>query len=161
MFTSLSTALSALRANSTAFSVVGNNLANLNTPGYKACSVSFQDLVTRSIGAGLRPTEVGFGTAQPTTIRQFTQGAIQSSSGTLDAAVQGEGFFVIRDEAGVTSYTRAGAFSTDSAGRLITTTGERVQGWNADALTGEVDTNGPVTDIVVPVGSLVTGLPEV
>jgi flagellar hook protein FlgE len=77
MFTSFSTALSALVADTTALSVVGNNLANLNTPGFKASQVYFRDLVTESVGAGLGDTQVGFGTAEPNTICEFTQGAIQ------------------------------------------------------------------------------------
>ena len=154
MFVSFSTALSALAADSTAISVVGNNLANLNTPGYKTSVVYFRDLVTRSIGAGLGETQVGFGTAQPTTIREFTQGAVQASSGALDAAIQGDGFFVIKDESGAPLFTRAGNFHTDAAGRLLTTTGERVQGWTVDPSDGLVHTNGAIGDIVVPVGSL-------
>jgi flagellar hook protein FlgE len=155
MFTSFSTALSALNATSTAIDVVGNNLANLNTPGFKTSQVCFRDLVTQSLGAGLGETQVGFGTGQPLTVRQFTQGAIQTSSGLLDAAVQGDGFFVIKNDAGNTMYTRAGNFQADKAGNLLTDTGDRVQGWTTvDPLTGEVNTNGPIGNIIVPVGSL-------
>ncbi len=152
MFTSFSTALSALGALSTAVDVVGNNLANLNTPGFKSSAVSFHDLVTQSLGAGLGETQVGFGVGRPTTIRQFSQGAIQSSPGSLDAAIQGDGFLVVRDRAGALLYTRGGNLQVDKAGRLLTATSERVQGWNNSA--GTVDTNLPVGDIVVPVGSL-------
>ena len=70
MFTSFSTALSALSADSTAIDVVGNDLANLNTPGYKATELCFSDLVTQSLGAGLGATQVGFGVAQPITAAQ-------------------------------------------------------------------------------------------
>ena len=155
MFTSFSTALSALSATSTAIDVVGNNLANMNTPGFKTSQVEFQDLVTQSLGAGLGDTQVGFGTGTPLTVRQFTQGAIQTSSGTLDAAVQGDGFFVVNDASGNTLYTRAGNFQTNSSGDLMTDTGDYVQGWTTlDPTTGAVDTNGPVGNIVVPVGSL-------
>jgi flagellar hook protein FlgE len=155
MFTSFSTALSALNATSTAIDVVGNNLANLNSPGFKTSEVIFRDLVTQSLGAGLGETQVGFGTGQPLTVRQFTQGAIQTTSGLLDAAVQGDGFFVIKDDAGNTLYTRAGNFQADKAGNLLTDTGDRVQGWTTiNPLTGAVDTNGPIGNIIVPVGSL-------
>jgi flagellar hook protein FlgE len=155
MFTSFSTALSALSADSTAIDVVGNNLANLNTTGFKTSEVSFQDLVTESLGAGLGDTQVGFGVATPLTVRQFTQGAIQTTSGVLDAAIQGDGFFVATDSAGNTLYTRDGNFQTDKAGNLLTDTGDKVQGWTTiDPATGDVDTNGPVGNIVVPVGSL-------
>ncbi len=154
MFTSFSTALSALNADSTALSVVGNNLANLNTSGYKASVVYFRDLVTQSVGAGLGETQVGFGTAQPNTIREFTQGAIQASSGPLDAAIQGDGFFIVKDQSGQVMYTRAGNFQTDAAGRLVTSTGERVQGWSVNPVTGKVDTTVATGDIVVPTGSV-------
>jgi flagellar hook protein FlgE len=155
MFTSFSTALSALNATSTAIDVVGNNLANLNTPGFKNSQVCFRDLVTQSLGAGLGETQVGFGTGRPLTVRQFTQGAIQTSSGLLDAAIQGDGFFVLKDHAGNTLYTRAGNLQADKNGYLLTDTGDRVQGWTTvDPITGEVNTNGPIGNIIVPVGSL-------
>jgi len=139
----------------TAIDVVGNNLANMNTPGFKTSEVCFSDLVTESLGAGLGTTQVGFGTAQPLTIREFSQGAIQTSAGLMDAAIQGQGFFVTTDSSGNTLYTRAGNFTTDESGNLITDTGQFVQGWTTiDPATGEVDTNGPIGNIVVPVGTL-------
>jgi flagellar hook protein FlgE len=88
MFASFSTALSALSAQTTAIDVVGNNLANLNTPGFKTSVVSFHDLVTESLGAGLGDTQVGFGVGAPITLRQFSQGAIQTTGGPMDAAIQ-------------------------------------------------------------------------
>ncbi len=155
MFTSFSTALSGLNANSTAIDVVGNNLANLNTTGFKTSQVEFQSLVTQSLGAGLGDTQVGFGTGEPLTTMEFTQGAVQTSGGTMDAAIQGDGFFVVSDSAGNNLYTRAGNFEVDSAGNLMTDTGAYVQGWTTtDPTTGAVNTNGPIGNIVIPVGSL-------
>jgi flagellar hook protein FlgE len=155
MFTSFSTALSALDATSTAIDVVGNNLANLNTPGFKDSTTYFRDLVTESLGAGLGETQVGFGTGTPMTIRQFSQGAIQSSSGLLDAAIAGDGFFVVSNAQGNQLYTRAGSFQVDDTGTLRTNTGEAVQGWTTlNPTTGNVDTNLAVTNIVVPVGGV-------
>lgn len=154
MFTSFSTALSALSATSTAIDVVGNNLANLNTPGFKTSQICFRDLVTQSLGAGLGETQVGFGTGQPLTVRSFSQGAIETSSGLLDAAIEGDGFFVVQNGA-KTEYTRAGNFQADKNGNLLTDTGSQVQGWmTLNPLTGAVDTNGPIGNIIVPVGSL-------
>src|SRR5258708_5565612 len=154
MFTSFSTALSALNATATAVDVVGNNLANLNTPGFKTSVCYFRDLVTQSLGAGLGETQVGFGTGTPLTIRQFTQGAIQASTGLLDAAVQGDGLFVLKNSQGNTLYTRAGNFQVDDAGNLLTNTGERVQGWTSiDNATGQLNTTGAIGDIVVPEGA--------
>jgi len=157
MFTSFSTALSALSAHTTAVDVVGNNLANLNTPGYKASVVAFSDLVTQSLGAGLGETQVGFGVARPVTIRQFTQGAIQASTGALDTAIQGDGFLVVKDSLGAQLYTRGGNLQVNKEGALVTATGFRVQGWNE--INGVLDTTQPATDVVVPVGSLRTPLP--
>jgi flagellar hook protein FlgE len=155
MFTSFSTALSALGAHTTAVDVVGNNLANLNTPGYKASVVAFSDLVTQSLGAGLGTTQVGFGVARPTTIRQFSQGAIQASSGPLDVAIQGDGFLVVEEPvSGAQLYTRGGNLQVNKQGQLVTATGFRVQGWNES--NGVLDTTQPVTDVFVPVGSLRT-----
>jgi flagellar hook protein FlgE len=152
MFTSFSTALSALNAMATAVDVVGNNLANLNTTGYKTSVTSFHDLVTQSLGAGLGETQVGFGTARPITVRQFTQGAVQASSGTLDAAIQGDGFFVVKDDNGNQMFTRAGGFQVDSEGNLLTNTKEKVQGWTM--VDGVLSTTGAVSDIKIPVGQL-------
>lgn len=152
---SFSSALSALSAMGTAVDVVGNNLANLNTPGFKASTVSFRDLVTQSMGSGLGETQIGFGTALPQTFRQFTQGSVQTSPGLLDAAIQGDGFFVVQETGGRTLYTRAGNFLTDKNGNLLTNTGLHVQGWSTlDPLTGAVVTSGDIGDIVVPTGTL-------
>lgn len=159
MFTSFNTALSALSADTTAIDVVGNNLANLNTPGYKASVVSFSDLVTESLGAGLGETQVGFGVATPITIRQFSQGAIESSSGALDVAIQGDGFLVVSDPTsnGGTLYTRGGSLEVNKAGQLVTATGYQVQGWNA--VDGVLDTTTPPTNISVQAGSLTPPTP--
>jgi len=155
MFTSFSTALSALNATSTAIDVVGNNLANMNSTGFKASNMSFSDLVTQSLGAGLGSTQVGFGTATPLTVADFSQGAIQTTpDGLLNGAISGEGFFVVQDPTtGNTEYTRAGDFQTDASGQLMTANGDYVQGWSADG-SGNIDTNAPVSNIVVPVGNL-------
>jgi flagellar hook protein FlgE len=152
---SFSTALSGLNADTTAIDVVGNNLANLNTTGFKASSVSFQDLVTQSIGAGLGATQVGFGVGTPITLRQFTQGAIQSTGGPLDAAIQGDGFFVVQS-ANATEYTRGGSFEVDTNGNLTTASGQFVQGWTA--VNGVLNTNGPTGNITVPTGTLAAPL---
>ncbi|MDZ7638763.1 MAG: flagellar hook protein FlgE [Bryobacterales bacterium] len=152
MFTAFSSALSALAGHTTAVDVVGNNLANLNTIGFKRSDVSFYDLLSRTLGAGGQ-TQVGMGVGRPITTRQFNQGSIQSSSGRLDAAIQGEGFFVVKDANGGIMYTRAGNFKKAGDGALLTATGESVQGWVADA-DGNLLTTGAVRDIVVPEGSL-------
>src|SRR5579863_3587440 len=147
MSISFSTALSALSAFSTAISVTGNNLANLNTVGFKTSEVSFHDLVTQSISAGLGNTQVGFGVGTPTTAALYTQGALQTTGGPLDAAIQGDGFFLVEGPEGSTEYTRAGNFQTDSSGNLETATGQQVQGWTQT--NGVLDTNGPPSAITI------------
>ncbi len=131
MSSSFTTALGALNANSMAVDVVGQNLANLNTFGYKRSVVSFHDLVSESF-------------------RQYTQGPIQNSGGALDAAIDGDGFFIVRDEAGQRLFTRAGNFRLGADGSLLTSTGETVQGWIAS--NGVVDPATAIGDIVVPLG---------
>ncbi len=133
MFNSFTTALGALNANSRAVDVVGHNLANLNTLGFKRSAVSFHDLVSESF-------------------RQHTQGPIQKSGGLLDAAIEGEGFFVVRDETGQRLFTRAGNFRIDAAGNLLTATGEKVQGWALSS--GAVSPATAIGDITVPLGRM-------
>lgn len=150
---SFSTALSALSATSTAIDVTGNNLANLDTDGFKTSTVSFHDLVTQSLGAGLGDTQVGFGVGPPVTLRQFSQGAIQTTGGTLDAAIQGDGFFVVNTAGGEQEFTRGGNLQVDQNGNLITATGEFLQGWSQQA-DGTLTANGPIANIKVPVGTI-------
>ena len=150
---SFSTALSALSADSTAIDVVGNNLANLNTLGFKTSNVSFHDLVTQSMGAGLAQTQVGFGVGVPTTEAEFTQGALQTTGGALDAAIQGDGFFIFAGANNSTLYTRAGNFQVDQNGDLTTATGQQVQGWT-QIVNGQLSTNGPIGNITIPTGTL-------
>src|SRR5579884_4167841 len=153
VFTSFSTALSALSATSTAIDVVGNNLANLDTTGFKSSTVSFHDLVTQSLGAGLGDTQVGFGVGTPVTLREFSQGAIQTTGGALDAAIQGDGFFVVTSADGSQEYTRGGNFQVDDSGNLETATGEKLQGWTMDS-SGVVNSSGPIGNMTIPVGTL-------
>ena len=138
---SFSTALSGLAANNTALDVVGNNLANLNTTGFKADEIQFKDIMGQTSGS----TEIGAGVATSGTSKQFTQGSIQPTGGALDAAIEGNGVFVLRNAAGVTLYTRAGSFKFDGSGTLVTSTGEKVQGWTA--VNGVLNTNGNIGDI--------------
>jgi flagellar hook protein FlgE len=153
MGVSFSTALSALSATSTAIDVTGNNLANMDTDGFKASTVSFHDLVTQSLGAGLNETQVGFGVGAPVTLTEFTQGATETTNGPLDAAITGDGFFIVTEPNGNVEYTRGGNFQTDQAGNLETATGQILQGWMAGP-DGTVASNGPIGNITVPTGTL-------
>ena len=151
MFTVFNTALSGLSANSTAIDIVGNNLANLNTTGYKADAVEFQDLMSQQLGSS-STGQVGLGVGSAESVRQFTQGSVTQTTGAFDAAIQGSGFFVVRDSSQQLLYTRAGNFTLDPTGHLQTATGDNVQGWNATA--GVVNPNSAVSDIVVPLNGV-------
>jgi flagellar hook protein FlgE len=154
MFYGFQTALSALNATSTAIDVTANNLANLNTTGFKQSQVSFQDLFAQSLGS-INSAQPGFGVATPQIRRNFSQGSSQSTGGSFDAAIQGDGFFVLRDPGtNQQLLTRAGSFKTDQSGNLITASGARVQGWTQLNPDGTVNTNGVIGPIQLPTGSL-------
>ncbi len=152
MFSSFSTALSGLNANSTAIDIIGNNLANLNTTGFKADGVQFSDLMSQQLGA-TAASAVGLGVSPAQSVMQFQQGSIQQTGGALDAAISGNGLFVVRDNTGQQLYTRAGNFTLGADGSLLTATGEHVQGWLATA--GVVNLTAPVGNISIPLTGVV------
>lgn len=142
--------------------VVGNNIANVNTTGFKASQVTFAEAISQTLSgasgstatrAGINPTQVGLGSNLGSIDRVFTQGASQVTGRTTDLAIQGNGFFIVEAD-GERSYTRSGVFNFDDAGNLTAAGGNMVQGWLTD-LTGTIDTNRPVTNIVLPTGQLV------
>lgn len=142
---SFATALSGLLANTTALNVVGDNLANMNTQGFKADSVHFQDAMIQANES----LQVGAGVGATTTTRNFLQGGIQTTGGAMDAAIQGSGFFVITDPStGATQYTRDGSFSLNAQGQLVTKNGALVQGWTAT--NGVLNASGATSAITVP-----------
>jgi flagellar hook protein FlgE len=153
MIDAFSTALSALTANSTAVDIIGNNLANVNTTGYKTDSVHFSDLMSQQLGGTSAASQVGLGVSGAQSVREFTQGAIQQTNGPLDTAINGAGFFVVRDSSGQQLYTRAGNFRMGTDGSLLTANGDKVQGWNSAA--GALNLSGPLSDIVIPVNGVV------
>jgi flagellar hook protein FlgE len=152
---SFSAGLSGLNANAQALSVVGNNLANINTVGFKASGVTFRDLVYQNIGGSSEnPNQVGLGVGVAQVSPVFTQGTIESSRVATNVAIQGNGFFLLNGPDGL-SYTRAGVFSFDPNGTLISPDGQEVQGYTViDPVTREVITTGEPTSITVPPGVL-------
>ena len=152
MFGSLSTALSALSAHSAAIDVVGNNLANLNTTGYKQNTVSFFEMMNSAGFSGQGESQVGFGVGRPLTFRQFSQGSVQNTSGALDVAIQGDGFLMVKNSQNATLYTRGGNLQVDKNGVLLSPTGEKMQGWVESG--GTLATSGPPGDMNIPIGTL-------
>ena len=138
----LSTALTGMTAAETTIDVVGNNVANANTVGFKESTVNFatQFLQTQSIGSaptasrgGTNPRQVGLGAKVSEITPDFTQGTIEISSNPLDLAIQGDGFFIVQGSQGETLYTRNGQFKTNSDNEIVTITGQRVLGYSVDA----------------------------
>jgi flagellar hook protein FlgE len=143
--------LSGLEANSDALSVTANNLANLNTIGYKTQRPLFEDLFYQQIGTSGdgNPEQIGVGTNVQAIDSEFTQGSIQSSGVPTDVAIQGNGFFVANKN-GETIYTRAGNFSIASNGDLLTKDGAQVFGY--PAVNGVVNANATLGPLMIATG---------
>lgn len=155
---SFSIPLSGLNANSQALNAISNNLANLNTVGYKDTRMEFRDLFYQQIGStgSGSPIEIGAGTAVGSNIGIFTQGSIENSGVSTDLAIQGDGFFVT-DKNGLREYTRAGDFTLDDKGNLVTSDGANVQGYSA--VNGVVNTQSPVSGITISKGQVTPANP--
>ncbi|HUM04059.1 MAG TPA: flagellar hook protein FlgE [Terriglobales bacterium] len=124
--------LSGLDAASNALSVIANNLANLNTVGYKDQSASFQDLFYQTIGSnGAGPIQVGAGATVSSISGLFTNGALTQTGVGSDVAITGNGFFVIQDANGALTFTRDGHFNVNAKGQLISDSGDFVMGYPA------------------------------
>jgi flagellar hook protein FlgE len=153
MGSSMNSAVSGLRAHQQMLDVVGNNIANVNTPGYKAGRTTFSDILSQTVAGATAPSEsvggtdpqqVGLGVRTGAITNLYTQGGILTTNKPTDLAIQGEGFFVLGD--GSTSfYTRAGAFEVDAVGSLVdSVTGYRVQGASGDINISPTATSPPV-----------------
>ena len=161
MLRSMYAGVSGLRSHQTMMDVIGNNIANVNTTGFKASSVTFQDTLSQMIGGagapqnntgGTNPSQVGLGVRLSAITTNFSQGASQLTGRTTDLAIQGDGMFVARN-GNENLFTRQGSFSFDTNGRLVTAQGAVIQGWSADA-TGGLNTNAPIGDILLPIGQM-------
>ncbi|MCR5436878.1 MAG: flagellar hook protein FlgE [Treponema sp.] len=164
MMRSLYSGVSGLQNHQTRMDVIGNNVSNVNTVGFKKGRVNFQDMISQQMqGAakpteelgGVNPKEVGLGMTVASIDNIFTQGNLQATGVSTDIAIQGNGFFILKD--GEESfYTRNGAFSLDRDGTLVNpANGMRVQGWMAQEVNGQdiVVTAATPTDLVIPVGA--------
>ena len=161
MLRSLFSGISGLRAHQTMLDVTGNNIANVNTTGFKASQTQFQDTLSQVLtnaGAaqdgvgGTNPAQVGLGVRVAGITTNFQQGAAQLTNRSTDMMISGDGFFVVR-KGTEQLYTRAGAFDFDATGQLVTPDGGLVQGWAADAA-GNIDTNGQLVDLRLPIATL-------
>jgi flagellar hook protein FlgE len=168
MFKSLYSGVSGLTANLTNLDVIGNNIANSNTVGFKSGRVTFTEMLTQTIRSSSRPVSGGLGGTNPQQIglgtrvgsidTNFNQGNFQTTGKKTDLAIQGSGFFILSD--GTSNvFTRAGIFGLDSENTLVNpSTGHRVQGVMADA-DGVLGT-GPMTDIFIDPSLVVPASPS-
>jgi flagellar hook protein FlgE len=161
---SLWAGVSGLQNHQTRMDVLGNNIANVNTNGFKKGRVTFQDMLSQTLSGAAKPTDevggvnpqqVGLGMQVSTIDTIHTQGALQSTGVMTDVALQGNGFFILQD-GDRRFYTRNGAFGLDQNGLLVNPAdGMRVQGWMAQTVGGETFVNNAadIQDLVIPVGS--------
>lgn len=147
--------LTGLESDSTALNTIANDLANMNTTAFKGQSVNFADLFYQQIGSAGSgdPIQVGAGVQVSSIETAFTQGSINATGNATDVALNGSGFFVVNNN-GVDNYTRAGNFSVDTNGDLVTANGLEVMGY--PAVNGVVNTNSPLVPVNVPIGQVQT-----
>jgi len=151
-----SIALSGLAAASEELSVISNNLANLNTVGFKADKASFKDLFYQAFGmnGANDPIQVGEGVTMGSVLANFTNGSLQATGVPTDAAITGNGFFVT-DNNGVQQYTRAGNFTINQFGQLTTQNGELIMGY--PAVNGVISPTQTLAPLVINQGQLTPG----
>ena len=159
---SLWSGVSGLQSHQIAMDVEGDNIANVNTAGYKYSRANFSDLLSQTSKPATAPEgelggknamQVGLGTQIISTQQIFTQGSLQTTDVWSDMAIQGEGFFVVSPDGGLTKYyTRNGAFTRDVLGNFVDSNGYIVQGWMRDEDTGTIDPTVPVTNINIEPG---------
>ena len=166
MMRSLNAGVSGLQQYQEMMDVVGNNIANVNTVGYKANEVTLEDMISQTEAGAMAPTDdsggtdprqVGLGVTSGTISTIFTQGNLQTSSSPTDLAIQGNGFFILTQGNSATQYyTRDGSFNVDANNNLVNpSNGMEVQGWMADA-NGDINTSAPLQNLTIPMGELMT-----
>jgi flagellar hook protein FlgE len=162
MMRSLWSGVTGLQAHQIAMDVEGNNIANVNTNGFKYSRANFEDLIYQNSRiatapqnkhGGVNGMQVGLGTQVQSTTKIFKQGSLQTTDKQTDIALQGDGFFMVSPDGGKTYYyTRNGDFSRDSEGNFVDNNGLIAQGWMRDEDTGEIDPTRPIENINIPRG---------
>ena len=162
MLKSLYSGVSGLQSHQVAMDIESNNIANVNTVGFKYSRANFSNLLaqTKSIATapqgelgGKNAVQVGLGSTVSSMTTIFSQGSIQNSDKNTDVAIQGDGFFIVSPDGGNTyKYTRAGDFKFDANGNFVDNNGFITQGWLRDPITKKVDSTAPITNINIPPG---------
>ncbi len=140
--------VSGINSNGNAMNIIGDNIANANTIGFKSSRAVFFDLLSADVGG----TKIGLGSRLATSDRLFVQGGVETTNSSTDLAIQGRGLFVLKDDAGSTFFSRAGQFSIDKDGNLANPAGLAVQGVQLDVTGNPISglTNIVVSQLVVP-----------
>ncbi len=158
--TAMYTGLSGMNVNQARISTIGHNIANVNTTAFKNSRTLFQTQLSQTLSLGTRPsatsggtnpTQIGLGAAVGTTQRDMSAGSLETTGIASDLAINGRGFFVLRDGNGRQMYTRDGAFNVDSQNRLVNADGYIIQGFGVDD--GFNIVPGELTDITIPLGA--------
>lgn len=146
---SLFSGISGLSTLGNAMQIIGDNIANVNTVGFKGSRVTFQDVLSQTVATTAGSAQVGRGTSLADISSTFSQGSFESTDSATDLAIGGEGFFVVRDPNNANNdyYTRAGEFRFDKDGNFVNPAGYIVRGWALDASTGE--DYGSMTDVTL------------
>ena len=146
--------LSGLIASQAQLQSVSNNLANIDTVGYKDTTLNFSDVFAQSstLNGADDPVQTGLGVSTDQTTTDFSDGATTETDVASNMALSGNGFFVVQSADGTQSYTRAGNFTANSSGDLVTADGQSVMGY--PAVNGVVDTSAPLQALQVGLGSV-------
>lgn len=159
---SLWSGVSGLQSHQVAMDVESHNIANVNTVGFKYSRANFSDQFSQTARpatapegelGGKNPMQIGLGTQIVSTQQIFRQGSIETTDSNTDMAIQGNGFFIVSPDGGLTRYyTRNGQFTRDSLGNFVDNNGYIVQGWMRDEKTNTIDPTGPIKNIVIEPG---------
>lgn len=162
MMRSLWSGVSGLQSHQVAMDVESHNIANVNTVGFKYSRANFSDQFSQTARpatapegelGGKNPMQIGLGTQIVSTQQIFSQGSIETTDSNTDMAIQGNGFFIVSPDGGLTRYyTRNGQFTRDSLGNFVDNNGYIVQGWMRDEKTNTIDPTGPIKNIVIEPG---------
>ena len=160
MMRSLYSGVSGLKNHQTRMDVVGNNISNVNTTGFKSSRVTFSDTLSQTLSGASAPTEnrggtnpkqIGLGSATSAIDTLFTDGSVQSTGVNTDLCLSGNGLFIVKD-GNLSYYTRNGNFKFDKEGYYVNSDGLKVQGWSATTPGDAINTNGQPSEICIPAG---------
>ena len=165
MMRSLYSGISGLKSHQTAMDVVGNNISNVNTTGFKSSRVTFADTLSQTLSSasapagnigGINAKQIGLGSGVAAIDTIFTDGSVKSTGLNTDMCLSGNGLFVVHSESSANEmyYTRNGNFKFDASGNFVTSDGYKVQGWVADANGNITVDPSKTSDITIPAGKV-------